>query len=89
MSGKRASGMACGLLMLLALSSTGCGVTQGPQLGFLGFPFPISPYFQDKKEDEFWIKERYDRVPVLGPLAQGWKAACRCSTKFSAITCGS
>jgi len=71
MSGKRASGTACGLLMLLALCSTGCGVTQGPQLGFLGFPFPISPYFQDKKEDEFWIKERYDRVPVLGPLAQG------------------
>src|SRR5688572_12513773 len=71
MSAKRTSGITTGLLLLLALSSTGCGVTQGPQLGFLGFPIPISPYFQDKKEDEFWIKERYSRVPILGPLTAG------------------
>ncbi len=25
----------------------------------------------DKKEDEWWMKERYDRVPILGPLTPG------------------
>src|SRR5690606_732845 len=31
-------------------------------------PVPISPYYQKKKEDEFWRKERYERVPILGPV---------------------
>ncbi|HMP05322.1 MAG TPA: hypothetical protein PJ982_03140, partial [Lacipirellulaceae bacterium] len=53
-----------------ALTSTGC--TQlGPSLGIAAFPIPISPYFQKKKEDEFWMKERYDRVPILGPITSG------------------
>jgi hypothetical protein len=58
-------------ISLLALSSTGCGwglTNLGPSLNILAVPIPVSPYFQDKKEDEFWQHERYDRVPILGPV---------------------
>src|SRR5262245_39239689 len=61
-------------LLLLAFSTSGCfwGLpTQGPSLGILAIPIPVSPYFQDRKEDEFWEKERYDRVPILGPITSG------------------
>jgi hypothetical protein len=61
------------LLCAALASSTGCTV-QGPQLGFLAFPIPVSPYFQDREEDEFWVKERYDRVPILGPITEGGPA---------------
>ena len=64
------------LLIVVAaaiVSGTGC-TTQGPHLGFLAFPIPVSPYFQDRQEDEFWVKERYDRVPVLGPITSGGPA---------------
>jgi hypothetical protein len=63
-----------GGLALLALNLTGCfwGLpTQGPSLGILGVPVPVSPYFQDQKEDEAWEKERYKRVPILGPITSG------------------
>ena len=59
------------LLAASGLSSTGCITEQGPALGFLALPIPVSPFFQDRKEDEFWVKERYDRVPVLGPVTHG------------------
>ena len=61
------------LLAATSFSTTGCfvGVTRGPNLGVLGIPIPVSPYFQKKKEDEFWEKERYNRPPVLGPLVPG------------------
>lgn len=63
------------VLGLMGLSSTGClGITNGVDMGFLGVPIPVSPYFQDKKEDEFWIAERYDKVPILGPLTSGGPA---------------
>ena len=55
------------------VSGTGC-TTKVPALGFRAFPIPVSPYFQDRQEDEFWVKERYDRVPVLGPITQGGPA---------------
>lgn len=58
----------------LSLSTSGCfwGVqTLGPSLGIASIPIPVSPYFQKKKEDEFWRKERYDRVPILGPITSG------------------
>lgn len=62
-------------LAMLALLTTGCGwglTTQGPSLGpVLAIPIPISPYFQERKEDEAWEKERYDRVPILGPITSG------------------
>ena len=57
------------------LLTTGCGwglTTQGPSLGpVLAIPIPISPYFQERKEDEAWENERYDRVPILGPITSG------------------
>lgn len=61
---------------LAVLSSAGCSPTggiglTGPNLGLFGVPIPVSPYFQDKKEDEYWIAERYARVPILGPLTSG------------------
>lgn len=64
--------LAAGLLAGM-LSSVGC-TTYGPQLGLIAYPIPISPYFQKQKEDDFWIKERYDRVPILGPLTSGGPA---------------
>lgn len=54
---------------LLAL--TGCATSTGPQLGLLGYPIPVSPYFQDQLEDQYWEKERYERVPILGPVTSG------------------
>ena len=71
MASKTTSFAVLGILAALALSSTGClwGVTSfGPSLGILAYPIPVSPFLQDKKEDEFWMHQRYDRVPILGPL---------------------
>ena len=45
----------------------------GPNTG-VPWPMPVSPYFQDQNEDEFWMKERYERVPILGPLTAGGPA---------------
>nr|WP_201743630.1 hypothetical protein [Roseiconus nitratireducens] len=59
--------MAC-----VAVSTTGClGFTDNYNLGFLGFPIPVSPYYQHKAEEDFWRHERYDRVPILGPTTSG------------------
>lgn len=55
-------------------SSTGCMFPLTTQAGpsmHLPIPFPISPYFQHKFEDDFWVQERYARVPILGPITSG------------------
>ena len=63
------------LSALAGLANSGCvGITHGPDYGFVGVPIPVSPYFQKKKEDEFWQKERYERVAILGPLTSGGPA---------------
>lgn len=71
----RAAKLAMGLVIgAVSLSTSGCfwGLpTYGPSLGMLAIPIPVSPYFQKKKEDEFWAKERYERVPILGPITSG------------------
>ncbi len=62
------------LLVTWSLTTTGCFwgfTTGGPSLGILSVPIPISPYFQNKKEDQYWEHERYDRVPILGPITSG------------------
>jgi hypothetical protein len=61
------------LIAALSLSNTGCfvGLTAGPDLGPLGIPIPVSPYFQKTREDDFWNHERYDRAPILGPILPG------------------
>jgi hypothetical protein len=66
-------GLAAALLLAAtALANTGCvGISHGPNYGMFGVPIPVSPYFQKKKEDEFWNHERYERVPILGPLMAG------------------
>jgi hypothetical protein len=66
--------MVIGLLSLVPLSSIGCTTSGGPYLGAFAVPIPVSPYFQDKKEDAFWEHERYDRVPILGPITSGGPA---------------
>ncbi|MBM4005424.1 MAG: hypothetical protein FJ295_19380 [Planctomycetes bacterium] len=72
MSYKTLSSAIRGLFCVLVLSGSGCvGIQNGPNLGFAGVPIPVSPFFQDKKEDEFWLQERYKRVPVLEPLTAG------------------
>jgi hypothetical protein len=60
------------MLSLSVIASTGCvGITQGINLGFMGIPIPVSPYFQDKEEWEFHNHERYERVPIIGPITAG------------------
>lgn len=63
----------CLFMATATLSSTGCwvGMAQGPSIGPLGVPIPVSPYFQDNFEDKFWAHERYEMVPILGPLTAG------------------
>lgn len=51
-------------------TSTGC-TSQGPYLGFFAVPIPVSPHWQKEKEDDYWERERYQRVPILGPITQG------------------
>lgn len=58
-------------LAVLAFTTTGCYVPNNYSFGFLQFPIPVSPYYQKLQEDKFWDKERYDRVPILGPTTSG------------------
>ena len=57
------------LLAAVFLTAVGCITTHGPSLGILSVPVPVSPYLQTKAEDDFWVKERYERVPILGPIS--------------------
>jgi len=59
-----------GLGLAILSSAVGCQ-TIGPNLGPFALPIPVSPYFQEKKERQFRQHERYDRAPVLPPLAAG------------------
>jgi hypothetical protein len=75
MSNKFSSISWAALLAVLGLTNTGCvALSQGVDLGFLGIPIPVSPYFQDKLEDKYWNHERYERVPILGPITAGGPA---------------
>lgn len=61
------------LIALSAVTQTGCFwvASQGPYLGVASIPIPVSPYFQKLQEDHQWVAERYDKVPILGPLVPG------------------
>jgi len=62
------------VLALGSLSTSGCYwglASMGPSLAPFSIPIPVSPLQQKKKEDQFWQKERYDRVPILGPIQSG------------------
>ncbi|MCA9175349.1 MAG: hypothetical protein KDB14_12785 [Planctomycetales bacterium] len=55
-----------------AVASTGCiGITNGFNLGAAALPVPVSPLQQKRLEDQAWIHERYQRVPILGPTTHG------------------
>ena len=58
-----------------AVTMTGCFFpSQGPSLGLLSIPIPVSPYWQKELEDEHYVHERYARVPILGPITSGGPA---------------
>jgi len=61
------------LLGLLLATNFGCAGT-GPFLGVFGVPIPVTPFLQDQVEDRFIEKERYDRVPIMGPITSGGPA---------------
>lgn len=65
--------MTLATMAVVAISTSGCYGLGGTNynLGFLAFPLPVSPYYQHKAEENFWKKERYDRVPILGPTTSG------------------
>lgn len=61
-----------GLFATLSLSNAGCvHITEGNSLGVLAVPLPVSPLWQKHYEDRFWEDERYNSVPILGPLTPG------------------
>ncbi|MEX0865933.1 MAG: hypothetical protein WD030_01155 [Pirellulales bacterium] len=60
--------IAAGLFLVSAVATTGCITTIGPNMGPFAIPIPISPWLQEKQEDEFWEHERYGRAPILPPL---------------------
>lgn len=71
---KTVSAAVFSLVLVSLLTATGCMTTLGPQFGPLAYPVPVSPFFQDELEDQAWEKERYDPVPILGPLTEGGPA---------------
>ena len=63
------------LSLFLLLTASGCFHTAyGPSMGCPLIPIPVSPFFQDQLEDDAWEKERYDKVPILGPITEGGPA---------------
>jgi hypothetical protein len=64
-------------IALCSVGSTGCtfpfNTVTGPYF-HAPFPIPVSPYFQKLVEDRKWNAERYERVPILGPLTAGGPA---------------
>ncbi len=56
---------------MILLPSTGCFYSQGPTLGILSVPIPVSPHWQKNQEDKYHIYKRYARVPIMGPISQG------------------
>jgi hypothetical protein len=63
----------CVLAMLALMSATGCVTDLKPavDIGLASYPIPVSPYFQKRLEDKFYARERYERVPILGPISAG------------------
>ncbi len=54
-----------------AVPLCGCTTNGGPYLGAYSIPIVVSPWYQKHQEDKFWEHERYERVPILGPITQG------------------
>jgi len=73
MATRKFSAAIAAILAVMTLSTSGCFwvAELGPNLGFLSFPVPVTPWLQKEKEDRAWEQERYDRVPILGPITSG------------------
>lgn len=68
----KATMVVCVLALAALASSTGCSTNwSGPSLGLWNYPIPVSPWLQDKEEDAFIEHKKYERAPILGPLAAG------------------
>lgn len=77
MSNKTLYAAAVALVSTALLTGTGCtghGPTNFTLGGWGSAPIPVSPFFQDELEDRAWTKERYDTVPILGPITEGGPA---------------
>ena len=63
-------------LAIVSLCATvGCETVYGPNVGLMGYPIPVTPYLQDQLEDKAYEHERYERVPILGPITSGTHVA--------------
>ncbi len=64
---------AAAMLALVLTTNTGCFwiAEMGPNMGAFSIPIPVSPYFQAKEEQKFWIHEKYAKSPILGPITAG------------------
>ena len=75
MSHKTISMAVVSLALATLLSFTGCMSAYGPTNFTMGgwgsVPIPVTPFLQDELEDQAWAKERYETVPILGPITQG------------------
>jgi hypothetical protein len=60
-------------LVVAGLMTTGCkfAFISGTEFGPATVPVPIPAYIQKRREDQFWVQERYNRVPILGPITHG------------------
>jgi hypothetical protein len=62
-------------LALPMLAMPGCSWPLNTQFSHpsvhMPVPVPLSPYFQKEQENKFWVRERYQRVPILGPVTSG------------------
>ncbi|MFZ5831301.1 MAG: hypothetical protein ACOY3P_14515 [Planctomycetota bacterium] len=68
-------GAAWALAITAMTALTGCSADWvGPTFGIFNYPVPVSPFLQDRMEDNFWEEERYRRVPILGPITAGGPA---------------
>jgi len=77
MSHKTATAAVLMLVGVCLCSTTGCtryGPTNFTLGGWGSAPIPVSPFFQDELEDVAWQQERYNTVPILGPLTEGGPA---------------
>jgi hypothetical protein len=60
------------LALLILIVGAGCTADWiGPNLGMFNYPIPVTPFLQDRMEDNFWKHERYKRVAILGPITSG------------------
>jgi len=74
MSQKTTFALWLALAVLLTAGASGCAWplnTFSAPFVHIPAPLPVSPLWQKQQEDRFWERERYTRVPVMGPITSG------------------